>query len=167
MRLPGSERRPRRRAKAASPVPHLEQELCLDTYIIDSGWDSVAHRALEGAMGQLVPLLSGQRLFRLSPEQSIAFLKEHAELIGKDPIVVVVDRLARKLENPGGYGVRLCLGMIQDPQRLDWVLRLFARIVNTHAETLDIAYTFSRFSHKLGVQGAVEIIMESIGGGNG
>lgn len=151
------------RSKKTATLDPMGREFRLDVYIIDSGWDCPAHRVLVNSLDHFTAYLSDNNLYVLTREQSIAFLKAHPELIGKGPIVAVVDRLAKKLGNPHGYGVRLCLGTFHDPQQLDWVLRLFARAINTKTETLDIAHTFSVYGQKLGFQGAVEIIMESVG----
>ena len=101
---------------------------------------------------------------------------------------MVVDRLAQKLNNPHGYGARIMLGNIHDRERVDWLIKMFLRVVNTHAETLDIAYTVQQYNYKEGHPGRrryyrgidrtpleegiatsspVEGIMEPIGGAEG
>ncbi len=141
----------------------LESGLKLDVYIIDSGWDSVAHRVLEGAEDLFETYLSDHNLYKLTRDQSIELLRKHPDIIGKDPVVMVVDKLARVLENPSGYGARLMLGLVHDKQRVEWLIKMFLRVVNTHAETLDIAHTFQEMNYKEGIKGTVEIVMESIG----
>lgn len=139
----------------------FESNLRLDIFIIDSGWDSVAHRVLNNSMDLLKNYLKKHNLYVLSPEQSMQVLMAHSDLIGRDPILMVVDRLAAKLNNPHGFGARLILGHIHDEHRVDWLIKMFVKIVNTHFEALDIAYTFQQYNHKIGVKGAIDIIMES------
>lgn len=135
----------------------------LDVYIVDSGWDSVAHRVLNRSLDLFKSYLRIHNLYILSTEQSVQLLTEHSDLLGKDPVILVVDPLARALNNPSGYGARVVLGLIEDEHRVEWLIKMFLRVVNTHIKTLDIAHTFREHNHKEGVKGAVEIIVESFG----
>ena len=154
----------KRKSKETPSFHHdIESRLRLDIYIIDSGWDSLAHNYLQSVIDLFKAYLTDHNLYILSPEQSVAFLKEHPRLIGKDPIIAVVDKLARALDNPDGFGTRLELGLIKDPYRIEWLIKMFLRIVNDRKEILDIAYTFRKYNHKEGIRGAIEIIMESLG----
>ena len=39
---------------------------------------------------------------------------------------------------------------------------MFVRIVNDREEILDIAHTFSKYNHKEGIKGAIDIIMATL-----
>jgi hypothetical protein len=144
-------------------IEDLDSLLRLDIYVIDSGWDSAAHRVLCNSLGLIKNYLVNHNLYVLSPDQSTKLLSAHSELIEKDPVLMVVDPLALKLRNPHGYGARLVLGQIYDESRVEWLIRMFLRVVNTHTETLDIAHTFQEYNYREGVKGAIEIVFESFG----
>jgi hypothetical protein len=150
-------------AKDSASLEQIDSHLNLDIYVIDSGWKTLAHKILVGEMDLFKAYLKEHNLFILSPEQSVAFLKEHPEMIGRDPIIAVVDKLARDLDNPDGFGTRLELGGIHDPKRIHWLIQMFVRVINSKSEILDIANTFRKYNHKAGVKGAVEIVMETFG----
>ena len=152
-----------RKIKKSPSLHQIDSQLRIDIYIIDSGWDSLAHKYLTGVLDLFKAYLTDQNLYIFSAEQSIAFLKDHPDLIGKDPIIVVIDKLARTLNNPDGFGTRLELGLIKDPYRVEWLIKMFVRIVNNRAEMLDIAHTFREYNHKEGITGAIDIIMETFG----
>lgn len=144
-------------------IEDLDSLLRLDIYVIDSGWDSVPHRVLCNSLDLIKNYLTNHNLYVLSPDQSTKLLSSHPELIERDPILMVVDPLALKLNNAHGYGARLVLGQIYDESRIEWLIRMFLRVVNTHTETLDIAHTFQRYNYREGVKGAIEIVFESFG----
>jgi hypothetical protein len=147
----------------AETTESIEAQSRLDIYIIDSGWDSLPHRVLHRSLDLFKTYLTDHNVYILTPEQSAAFLKQHPDLIGKDPIIAIVDGLARKLNNPSGFGTRLELGLVHDAYRLEYLLKMFLQIVNTKTDILDITETFREHNHKEGVRGAIEIIMESFG----
>lgn len=137
----------------------------LDVYIVDAGWDSLAHRVLNESMELIKSYLRDQNLFILSPEQSVKFLRSHPDLVGRDPIVIIVDRLARKLQNPDGFGARIGLGLIENEYELHNLIKMFLTVINKHESTLDIANTFRKYNHQEGMNGAIDIIMESFSRG--
>ena len=149
--------------EAKKAAENIEAKSRLDIYIIDSGWDSLAHHVLHRFLDLFKAYLTEHNVYMLSPEQSVAFLKQHPGLIGKDPIIAIVDDLARKLNNPYGFGTRLELGAVNDPLRLEQLLKMFLQVVNDRKSILDIAYTFRELNHKEGVKGALDIVMESFG----
>ena len=110
--------KPRKLKKAASSDHEIESDFRLDIYIIDSGWESPAHTYLDSVIDLFKAYLTEHNLYILSPEQSIAFLKEHPQYIGSDPIIVVIDKIARNLNNHEGFGTQLELGLIKDPHRI-------------------------------------------------
>ena len=155
--------KPRKLKKAYSSDQEIDSDLRLDIYIIDSGWESLAHTYLASVIDLFKAYLTEHNLYILSPEQSIAFLKEHPHYIGRDPIIVVVDKIARTLNNPEGFGTQLELGLIKEPYRIEAMIKMFVRIVNDKEMILDIAYTFRKYNHKEGIQGALDIILATLG----
>jgi len=155
--------KPRKLKKASSSDHKIESNLRLDIFIIDSGWKSLAHTYLASVIDLFKAYLTEHNLYILSPEQSIAFLKEHPYYIGRDPIIVVVDKMARTLNNPEGFGTQLELGPIEDPHRIEGLIKMFVSIVNDKEKILEIAQTFRKYYHKEGIEGAIDIIMETLG----
>ena len=152
--------KPRKMKKA--PSHEIESDLRLDIYIIDSGWESLAHTYLASVIDLFKAYLTEHNLYILSPEQSIAFLKEHPHYIGRDPIIAVVDKIARTLNNPEGFGAQLELGLIEDPHRIEELIKMFVRIVNNKDRILEIAHAFRKYNHKEGIKGALDIVMEAL-----
>lgn len=140
----------------------LDSHLRLDIYIVNSGWDSMQSRILMRSLDLIKAYIKRHNLYILSPEQSVRMLSGHPDLIGKDPLIIVVDKLAKTLQSPHGYGAQVALGLCDDENRVEWLIRMFLRVVNTHSETLDIAYTFQEFNHKEGIKGAIDIIADSL-----
>jgi hypothetical protein len=150
---------PRKLKKASSSDHEIESDLRLDIYVIDSGWESLAHSYLASVIDLFKAYLTEHNLYILSRDQSIAFLMDHPSYIGSDPIIVVVDKIARTLNKHEGFGTQLELGLIKDPHRIESLIKMFVRIVNDKEKILDIAHTFRKYNHKEGINGAIDIIM--------
>jgi len=155
-------------AQAAGPAVKM------DIYIVDSGWESLPHRVLRGSMEMIKRFLSGHNLYILSPEQSVAFLRRHPHLVGRDPLLAVVDPGARRANARAGFGASVSLGRYfwvlgdaddpnPDHQQLQAMIKMFLRLVNCHDGTKNIAAEFRRFNHKAGARGTLEIVMDSLG----
>src|SRR5208283_385929 len=80
-------------------------------FIVDSGWNSAAHRVLVENFGLLRNLQKDDPIYVLSPEQSITFQRRHGSRIGRDPIIAVHDMDALDRGGTSGFhGFRLSLG---------------------------------------------------------
>ena len=154
--------KPRKLKKASSSYHEIESDLRLDIYIIDSGWESLAHTYLASVIDLFKAYLTEHNLYILSPEQSVAFLQEHPHYIGRDPIILVVDKIARTLNNPEGFGAQVELGLIKDPHRIEGLIKMFVRIVNNKDKILEIGHAFREYNHKEGTKGALDIIMANV-----
>lgn len=154
--------KPRQLNKEPSSDHEIESDSGLDIYIIDSGWESLAHTYLASVIDLFKAYLTEHNLYILSPEQSIAFLKKHPHSIGRDPIIVAVDKIARTLNNPEGFGTQLELGLIKDPHRIEELIKMFVRIVSNKDKILEIAHAFRKYNHKEGIGGALDIIMATL-----
>lgn len=60
-------------------------------FIMDSGWNSVAHKVLQENFALIRDLQKEDPIYVLSREQSIEFLRQHPERIGKEPTIGVHD----------------------------------------------------------------------------
>jgi hypothetical protein len=134
-----------------------------EVYVIDSGWKTPAREAVQESMELFTKYLSRHEVYILSEDQSEKFLQGHPQLLGKDPIIVVLDREAIRQESRNGIGARLLLGRVHDKNRVVSLLKMLLRIVNTRHLAEDLPGAVRREVHREGVAGAVEVVMETAG----
>lgn len=130
-----------------------------EVYIIDSGWKTPASEAVRESMELFTKYLSRHNIYILSEDQSEEFLQGHPQLLGKDPIIAVLDREAIKQERKTGIGARLLLGRVRDKSRVQSLLMMLLRIVNTRHLADDLAKSIRSEVHREGVSGAIEVIV--------
>src|SRR5438105_673181 len=147
----------RARADGANGRPRFE------VYVIDSGWKTPASEAVRDSLELFTKYLSRHDVYVLSEDQSEDFLQDHPQLLGMDPIVAVLDRAAIEHESDSGIGVRLLLGRIHDKNRVQSLLKMLLRIVNTRELAEDLSESIRRVVHREGVTGAIEVIMSTRG----
>jgi hypothetical protein len=134
----------------------------LDIYIIDTGWNEEAREVLDNHLDLFESFLADHNTFALTPEQSKEFLSQYIELIGEDPILVMVDSDARVEKSRHGYGVRICLGAMP-PERIRDHLKRLLQIVCDHRKSHeDILRKVRKEAHKEGFDGAMELIGEMV-----
>jgi hypothetical protein len=115
---PTSALQPSRETDEPSPAARFH------IFIVDSGWNSAAHRVLVKNFALIRKLQQDDPIYVLSREQSIEFMCRHGSRIGWDPIIAVhdVDAMDR-----GGttsfHGFRLSLGLLHTPSRRSWRCR--------------------------------------------
>ena len=148
---------------ADDPASVRDAIMSLNIYVVDSGLDALPRQVLGRFRKVMEQYLSSHNLHVLSEESSIKFLKEFPQYVGRDPLLVVVDPLARKMQNPQGFGAVVALGHIDSESRIEALIKMFLRLVRSHRGTLDIAHSFRDQNHKRGVKGAADIIMDTIG----
>ncbi len=145
--------------QAASESPSRK---VLDVFLIDSGWNNEVATAVRENLPVFNGYLKGQRFFVLSEEQSLAFIKKHPALVGADPILIVLDREAAKQNNPKGYGFRLCLGHMRNPEAalsmMKWAIQL--SMASSGPEMSSIV---RESGHRQSIQGTIELIGEGTG----
>jgi hypothetical protein len=134
-----------------------------EVYIIDSGWRSEAGEALRESLDLFAKYLKDHDLYILDEDQSEDFLQHHPQLLGKDPIIAVLDRAAIERRSPNGIGARLLLGRVRDKHRVQALLKMLLRIVNTRQLAEDLPKAIREEVHREGVSGAIEVIMETTG----
>lgn len=143
----------------SAAVPTTSSHRILDVFLVDSGWNNDVGKAVRENLPVFADYLHGQRFYVLSEEQSLDFIKKHPSLVGADPILIVLDREAAKQKNPKGYGFRLCLGHMRNPEAaismLKWAIQL------SMAATGPQMCTIVRESgHRQTIQGTIELIGE-------
>ena len=131
-------------------------------YFIDSGWDSPAHRAFEGALSLVTRYLTRHDLIILNNAQSGKFIQNHPHLIGADPFIAVLDPAAIKEENCHDKGILLLLGHSKTEERTRMMLKIFLRLVNTSKLSAHLPEAIRRLVYKEGVSGTVEIILDTL-----
>ena len=134
-----------------------------EVYVIDSGWKTEAGETLRESMELFTKYLKDHDVYVLDEDQSEDFLQHHPQLLGKDPIVAVLDRAAIERGSSDGIGARLLLGRIHDKTRVQSLLKMLLRIVNTRQLARDLPKAVREEVHREGVSGAIEVIMETTG----
>jgi hypothetical protein len=129
-------------------------------FIIDTGWDSPAHKVLQENFALLRELQREDPIFVLGKEKSIEYLRHHQERIGHDPIIAVHDLAA--MDDTGTtdfHGFRLRLGLLRTHQQALLALQNFVRFLRTHRQSVDLEADIRRGLRREGFAGAIEIIM--------
>lgn len=88
----------------------------LDVFYIRSGWQTAVGCAIEDNLPIVASLLRDHRFYVLNETQAHDYLKLHFSLVSAVPILVVVDREAAKQGLTTGFGFRLCLGVVKNPE---------------------------------------------------
>jgi hypothetical protein len=130
-------------------------------FIVDSGWDSPAHRVLQENFGLIRELQKEDPIYLLGREKSIEYLRHHEERIGHDPIIAVHDLAA--IGDTGTtdfHGFRLRLGLLRTHQQALLALQNFARFLRMHRQSVDLEAEIRRGLRREGLAGAIEIIMQ-------
>jgi hypothetical protein len=153
------------------PAPSKETDVLQETgdrlaaprfriFIVDAGWNSVAHRVLVENFALLRGLQKDDPIYVLTREQSIEFQRRHGTRIGRDPIIAVHDLAAMdKTGTTDFHGFRLSLGLLRTPQQALQGLQAFARFLVTHRRSKDLEAEIRADLRREGLAGAIEIIM--------
>ena len=101
--------------------------------------------------------LHGQRFHIMNQQQSLEFIRLHPALVGADPILIVLDRESCEQKNPGGFGFRMCLGHLQNPDAaismLKWAVQL-----SMAANSTQMAMMVKQSAHRQTIQGTIELM---------
>jgi hypothetical protein len=129
-------------------------------FIVDSGWNSAAHRVLVENFALIRKLQRDDPIYVLSREQSIELQRGHGSRIGRDPIIAVHDMEALDKGGTAGFhGFRLSLGLLRTPQQALLGLQAFTRFLVTHRRSTDLEADIRANLRREGLMGAIEIIM--------
>ena len=132
-------------------------------FIIDSGWNSVARRALRHNFALIRRLHRDDPIYLLSRKKSTEFIRRHRSLIGRDPIIAVHDSAAMGWRGTAGFhGFHLHLGIQRTPRQALLALQTFARFLATHRLSANLEADIRTELRREGVQGAVEILLHKV-----
>ena len=134
-------------------------------FVIDAGWKTEAARVLGENFRMIREFQNGDPLYVLTREQSVALIRANPDLIGKDPIILVHDLLARGGRGESGYhGFRLCLGLLNDGPQALATLQKFLRFVQHHRHSEDIEKHIREKLHRKGMESIIEVLRETASG---
>ncbi len=88
----------------------------LDVFYIRAGWQNAVSNAIESNLPVVASLLRDHRFYVLNEDQVHDYLKLHYCLVTAVPILVVIDRDAARRNLAGGFGFRLCFGVVKAPE---------------------------------------------------
>jgi hypothetical protein len=129
-------------------------------FIVDSGWNSPAHKVLQENFGLIRDLQKEDPIYVLSREQSIEFVRRHQDRIGREPLIAVHDLAAMRESGTSDFhGFRLHLGLMHTPEQALLALQNFVRFVSTHRQSIDLEAEIRRDLRREGLGGAIEIIL--------
>lgn len=129
-------------------------------FIIDSGWDSPAHKVLQENFGLIRELQKDDPIYVLSKDQSIEFIRHHQERIGREPIIAVHDLAAMGESGTTDFhGFRLHLGLLRTPKQALLALQNFIRFLSTHRQSAYLEAEIRTDLRREGLAGAIEIIL--------
>ena len=148
---------------APSANGHGDDRPRFEVYVIDSGWKNEAGEVVRESLELFAKYLKRHTVYVLTEDQSEEFLQDHPQLLGKDPIIAILDRGAIERRSPHGIGARLMLGQVHDRNRVQSLLKMLLRIVNTRQLAADLPGSVRREVHREGVSGAIEVIMSTTG----
>jgi hypothetical protein len=153
---PPVSREPAERQEGVATAPRFR------IFIIDTGWNSAAHRVLQENFGLIRELQREDPIYVLGREKSIEFMRHHGaqSRIGRDPIIAVHDLAAMDDTGTSGFhGFRLHLGLLHTPQQALMALQNFARFLSTHRQSVDLEAEIRTDLRREGFAGAIEIIL--------
>lgn len=144
---------------ATAAVSSSKRERVLDVFLVDSGWNNEVGNAVRENLPIFAGYLKGQRFYVLTKDQSLNFIRRHPSLVGADPILIVLDREAVKQATSKGYGFRLCLGYMRNPEAalsmLKWAIQL-----SMASNGPEMASIVRESGHRQTIQGTIELIGE-------
>lgn len=149
----------RRQTVPAADNGHDGGDPRFEVYVIDSGWKNEASECVRESLELFKKYLKDHDVYVLDEDQSEDFLQNHPQLLGKDPIIAILDREAIRRQSRNGVGARLMLGRVHDKNRVQALLKMLLRIVNTRKLALDLPKSIRQEVHREGVSGAIEVIM--------
>lgn len=131
-------------------------------FLIDSGWNTTCTRIVRENLDMITRFQNNDPLYILTREQSIALLKRHPHMIGKDPILLARDLHAGKGQCSNDYhGFHLNMGMVWEPNRAADGLRQFLNFLSTHRHSSNIENDIRQKLHRDGLQGAIEVLRQT------
>jgi hypothetical protein len=136
----------------------------LDVYVIDAGWNQKMTQVIKEHFQRFEALLfERDRVYLLDAKQSTEVLRANPSLVGKDPVVVVLDSDSWVENRKSGRGFRCCLGLMKSTEAAKDMLVTLSQILLDTEKCKNIDKAFRKEIHREGINGAVEIIAEQLG----
>jgi hypothetical protein len=145
--------------EAARTSGDAVQEARFRVFVIDTGWNEVAHKVLRKQIPMFDTLIGDTPTYWLNRKTSVALLGKHRELIGHDPIVCVHD--VRAVKRPGSLGVhglRLHLGLLRTEDALTRALQMLIHFLARHEASDNFEAEVRSRLQLEGLKGAVAIM---------
>jgi hypothetical protein len=128
-------------------------------FVIDTGWNSHARKVLHENFALIRDLNREDPIYFLDRDTSVALLRRHRSLVGRDPIILVQDMRAARSGDAGDLpGFRLHLGLLRDKNTALAALQMFARFMSMNRSAKDLEAVVRRKLRMEGFSGAIEII---------
>jgi hypothetical protein len=128
-------------------------------FVIDSCWNSVASRVLKENLDLFLDLNREEPTYFLGRDVSVALLRQHESLIGRDPIIIVHDmQVIRERGSDGVHGLRLHLGLMQTEVQVLAGLKMFARFLRTNRAAKNLEAEVRGKLLLDGLAGAIQIV---------
>lgn len=111
--------------------------------IIDAGWPTIAHGALQRSLKPLQEYLADHHLTILPQEDARDFFKEHPEEIGKDPIILITDTHPKKVRHrpeDEPYGIRIDLGAVTSQDEVVRYLQEVCQLINNEDFVAEVSW---------------------------
>jgi hypothetical protein len=145
--------------EAAATSNEPGQETRFQVFVIDTGWNETAHRVLRKQIPLFDTLTGNTPTYWLNRATSVALLRRHRELIGRDPIVCVHD--LRAIKRPGTLGVhglRLHLGLLRSEDALTRALQMLVHFLARHEVSSNFEAEVQSRLQLEGLRGAIAIM---------
>lgn len=131
-----------------------------DVFVIDVGWKSSVSDILRHNLEHLKRYQLVYNLYVLNEEQCRALFRHHPSVIGSEPSILVIDRDARAVNRPQGFGFKLNLGMIRDETSANAILKWVMAVVAEQKPGSDLTEPVRKVMHKEGLRGAIDILAD-------
>ncbi len=128
-------------------------------FIIDTGWHSVARKVLNENLALLRDLLREDPIYVLDRESSVQAMRRYNHLIGRDPLITVVDTRAAKHRGGQPHGFHLSLGLLREEGGVLQALQSFSRFLASHRDCADIDAVVRQKFRREGIAGAMTIVL--------
>jgi hypothetical protein len=128
-------------------------------FVIDTCWNSVASRVLKQNLDLFLDLNREEPTYFLGRDVSVALLRQHESLIGRDPIIIVHDmQVIRERGSDGVHGLRLHLGLMQTEAQVLAGLQMFARFLRMNRAAKNLEAEVRGKLMLEGLAGAIQIV---------
>jgi len=138
------------------------QEARFRVFVIDTGWNEVAHKVLRKQIPLFDTLVGDTPTYWLNRKTSVALLGQHRELIGHDPILCVHDlRAVKRRGTLGVHGLRLHLGLLRTEDASTRALQMLIHFLARHEASANFEAEVRSRLQLEGLKGAIAIMAGS------